>query len=194
MTEQEFRAAVVTGSRVTWRALEARLGNRLKGLVLAECIENEGRFVAKTEELLAALFLERTWIATVRKSQATANWDGKANDIDLGSARRSWGIALADYLLGDKLSHAMRLRIREELERRTFGPFRRMMTGEQKPDFWVTTTSNWNAVCLAGVTGAALTILDSKDERAAFLAAAEKYSRSFLAGFPPDGYCTEGRT
>ncbi|MBT5606967.1 MAG: hypothetical protein HN742_40240 [Lentisphaerae bacterium] len=192
MTEEEFGAAVVTGSRPTWRALEARLGNRLKGLVFAECLENKGRFVAKTEELLEALFLEKTWIATVRKAQATRNWYGQSNNIDLGAARRSWEVALADYLLGDRLSPAMRLKIREQLEHRTFGPFRRMVTGEQKPDFWLTTTSNWNAVCLAGVTGAALTILDSKDQRAYVLAAAEKHSRNFLAGFPPDGYCTEG--
>jgi hypothetical protein len=56
----------------------------------------------------------------------------------------------------------------------------------------LTTTSNWNAVCLAGVTGTALPLVESRADRALFVAAAEAYSQNFLRGFTPDGYCTEG--
>jgi hypothetical protein len=56
----------------------------------------------------------------------------------------------------------------------------------------VTTTNNWNAVCLAGVTGAALAVIDPPDQRAFFIAAAENYSKYFLDGFTDDGYCSEG--
>ena len=45
-----------------------------------------------------------------------------------------------------------------------------------KPFWWFTVTNNWNSVCLAGVTGAALTLLADKEERAYFVAAAEKYN------------------
>jgi hypothetical protein len=54
------------------------------------------------------------------------------------------------------------------------------------------TTNNWNAVCLAGVTGTALAEAPTPQERAFFVAAAEHYSRNFLSGFADDGYCTEG--
>lgn len=54
------------------------------------------------------------------------------------------------------------------------------------------TTNNWNAVCLAGVTGTALALIDDRAERAFFVAAAEEYSKNFLRGFAKDGYCTEG--
>ena len=51
---------------------------------------------------------------------------------------------------------------------------------------------NWNSVCLAGVTGAALTSIESPQRRAFFAASAEKYIEYFLEGFTPDGYCSEG--
>ena len=55
-----------------------------------------------------------------------------------------------------------------------------------------TVTNNWNSVCLAGVTGAALTLLADKEERAYFVAAAEKYNVYGMKGYADDGYCSEG--
>ena len=42
------------------------------------------------------------------------------------------------------------------------------------------------------MTGAALTLLESPQDRALYVAAAEHYSRNFLRGFTSDGYCSEG--
>jgi len=42
------------------------------------------------------------------------------------------------------------------------------------------------------VTGSALAVIDSRDSRALFVAAAEGYSKNFLEGFTDDGYCSEG--
>jgi hypothetical protein len=67
-----------------------------------------------------------------------------------------------------------------------------MVTGKRSKNGWLTTTNNWNAVCLAGVTGAALAQAESREDRALFVVSAEKYSKNFLAGFTPDGYCSEG--
>ncbi|MFH1730305.1 MAG: hypothetical protein ABIF82_01475 [Planctomycetota bacterium] len=47
-------------------------------------------------------------------------------------------------------------------------------------------------IMVAGVTGSALAMVDSRDGRARFVAWAMKYSKNFLRGFTPDGYCTEG--
>ena len=43
------------------------------------------------------------------------------------------------------------------------------------------------------VTGAALTLLADKEERAYFVAAAEKYNVYGMKGYADDGYCSEGR-
>ena len=58
--------------------------------------------------------------------------------------------------------------------------------------FWLKVKNNWNAVCLAGTTGAALALEDSLQKRAWFVAAAEHYITNFLKSFTPDGYCSEG--
>ena len=53
--------------------------------------------------------------------------------------------------------------------------------------------NNWNAVCLNCVTGTALQTLDSAEDRAWFIAVAEKLIGHYLdGGFTPDGYCVEG--
>ncbi len=120
------------------------------------------------------------------------NFHGKIVDIDLGSSMLAWSLATADYLLGDKLSPETRRLIRENLDKRIFQPFTDMASGKRQKNWWMTTTNNWNAVCLAGVTGSALAVLDSKDSRAFYVAAAEHYSKNFLEGFTDDGYCSEG--
>jgi len=94
--------------------------------------------------------------------------------------------------LGDKLSIATRQLVADNLDRRIFTPFRDMVEGRRKAIFWLGATHNWNAVCLGGVTGAALATIEPAADRAFFVAAAQKYIRNFLAGFSADGYCSEG--
>jgi hypothetical protein len=82
--------------------------------------------------------------------------------------------------------------IQENLERRIFKPFRDMVEGRRPEIGWMRRENNWNAVCLAGITGAALESLESAEDRAWFIAAAQRYIRYFLASFTADGYCSEG--
>ena len=191
-TEEIYKAIVKSGSRSEHYLYYGSRPGALASLCLAECFENKGRFLPRLEELIGELCGERTWLVPVRKKQSLDNWDGRSNDIDLNKAMRAWEIALAQYLLDDRLQPATRARIPAELERRVFAPYRDMLEGRRKPNFWLTGTNNWNTVCLAGVTGAALTILDSPEERAYYAVAAEQLSLHFLSGFPSDGYCTEG--
>jgi len=191
-TEEIYKGIVKSGSRADHFFYYARRPGTLAPLCVAECLENKGRFLPRLEELIAELCREGTWVVAVRKQQSLDNWDGRRNTIDLNKAIRAWEMALAYHLLADQLQPATRQLIRDNLQRRVFTPYRAMLSGQQKPDFWLSVTNNWNAVCLAGVTGAALTILEPRAERAFFVAAAEKHSRNFLRGFPADGYCTEG--
>ena len=107
-------------------------------------------------------------------------------------ARVSWNLATVHYWLGDKLGGETRQLIRDELNRRTFGPFQGMVRTGKPRMWWLRTTNNWNAVCLAGVAGAALAMIDDAQARAFHIAAAERYIQNFLKGFTPDGYCSEG--
>ena len=180
-----------TGNRTRWQRVSGQRRGRVPTLTLAECIENQGRFLAALEEIVRVLCSEKTWVMPAHDAKLT-NFRGETVDIDLGSSALGWSLASAGYLLADKLSPETRQLIRDNLERRIFQPYRDMATGKRDKNWWMTGTNNWNAVCLAGVTGAALAAIDSRDDRAFFVAAAEQYSKHFLEGFTDDGYCSEG--
>jgi hypothetical protein len=180
-----------TGNRTRWQRVSGRRRSRVRSFVLAECMENKGRFLPAFEQIVRELCSERTWVMPAHDRDLT-NFHGKSVDIDLGSSGLAWSLATADYLLADKLNPETRRLIRENLDRRIFQPYRDMVSGKRDKNWWMTGTNNWNAVCLASVTGSALAVIDSRETRALFVAAAEHYSKNFLDGFTDDGYCSEG--
>jgi hypothetical protein len=180
-----------TGNRTRWQRVAGRRRGRVQTLVLAECLENKGRFIPAFEEIVRAICSERTWVMPAHDRSLT-NFKGTSIDIDLGSSMLAWSLATADYLLADKLSTNTRRLIRNNLERRIFTPYTDMVEGKRTKNWWMTTTNNWNAVCLGSVTGPALATIESPQRRAFFIMAAEKYSKYFLKGFTADGYCSEG--
>lgn len=180
-----------TGNRTRWQKVAGERRERIAAYTLAECVENQGRFLAPIAEAVAALASEKTWVMPAH-DRNLANFSGKVVDIDLGSSGLAINLAMADTLLGDRLPAATRVLIRAQLDQRIFTPFRAMAAGERPANWWLTTTNNWNAVCLANVVNAALCLIPDPADRAFFVAAGERYSRNFLAGFPADGYCTEG--
>lgn len=180
-----------TGNRQVWDKPAHERVARLSLLVTAECIENRGRFLAAAGAVVDALTAERTWVMPAH-DRDLRNFRGELIDIDLRSSLLSWLLATTAWLLGDKLGGDRVRTIRGQVERRVLQPYRDMVAGRRAPNWWFSTTNNWNIVCLAGVTGAALAQVESREERAWFVATAENYSRNFLAGFTADGYCSEG--
>ena len=179
------------GNRTRYQKDESVRRSRLAVLVLAECLENKGRFIAPLIELIDALDKEKTWVLPAHDAKLN-NFNEKTVDIDLVSSLLAAQLGTTDYLLGDKLPQTARTRLRDNVSRRVLVPFMDMISGKREPNWWLTTTNNWNSVCLNGVVGAALALVLSQTERARFVAAGEQYSRSFLSGFTKDGYCGEG--
>jgi len=179
-----------TGNRTRWQRVAGQRRGRIDTFTLAECLENKGRFLLPLEETIRALCAERTWVMPAH-DRSLANFKGEAVTIDLGSSGLAADLATALYLLGDKLPTDARMRVRDNLQRRIFDPYHRMVAGKQSL-YWLRSTNNWNAVCLANVTGAALATIESREERAWFIQAARTYVANFLRGFTPDGYCSEG--
>ena len=180
-----------TGNRTRWQRVSGRRRGRIRTLTLAECLENKGRFIPAFEEIVRVLCSERTWVMPAHDRNLT-NFKGTSTDIDLGSSALGWSLATADYLLADKIGPKTRRQIRDNLDQRIFEPYQDMVRGKRNKNWWMTGTNNWNAVCLANVTGSALAVLDAPRQRAFFIAAAEHYSKNFLEGFTDDGYCSEG--
>ena len=181
-----------TGSRASYmRPYETRAW-RLRTLMIAECLENKGRFLPPLERDILAMCGERSWVMPAHDS-SLGNFNGTRISIDLGSSARAWLLATADWWLGERLSPAVRERLRAEAMRRVVGPyFAAVRANNIGPNWWMRCLNNWNAVCSANVIGAALALVESREERAEALAAMEISIPYYIAGFTDDGYCSEG--
>lgn len=180
-----------TGNRRNYEKVAVQRRSRMVTLVLAECAENKGRFLPEITRTINALCGEKTWVYPAHDKNMD-NFYERSVDIDLCSSNLGWDLSMTSYLLEDKLDQSTRTLIRQKLEHFIFTPFRDAVKGKRPLFHWMTCTNNWNSVCLAQVTGAALALLDSREERALFIAASEFYSAYFLKGFTSDGYCSEG--
>jgi len=164
-------------------------------LVVAECLEDQGRFLPLINKVLREYASEPTWTLPAHDANLD-NFKRKAYSVDLRSSAFGAELAQAIYLLGDRLNPSLRQQVTAAIEERLFAPIRHsLITG--KGTYWLGSQSspvqnNWNAVCLAGVVSAARTVLPDRHDRAVFIAAGEHYSANFINGFRADGYCDEG--
>jgi hypothetical protein len=159
-------------------------------LVMAECLEYQGRFLPTIERMLKELITQKTWTLPAHDFHYD-NFHGAGFSVDLVAAQLGNELAQALYMLGDRISPEMRKGTVDAIRQRVFDPVRKSILTGQGND-WLLAHHNWNAVCLKGVVGAALAVLTDRSERAFFVAAAETYSRNYIDGFPDDGYSPEG--
>lgn len=159
-------------------------------LVLAECIENEGKFLPAIQDGLLSLCNQKPWSIPAHDRKLN-NYNGTDYYVDLVVATAGNSIAQCVYMLDDRLDKDIKRSVLSAFREKVFTPIRRCLE-ETKPFYWFTVTNNWNSVCLAGVTGAALALLPDKEERAYFVAVAEKYNVYGMKGYGDDGFCSEG--
>lgn len=193
--DQAYLEFSVQGTRPNGEKMENRRSSWLAPLVLAECVENKGRFLPLINKILEAYASEPSW-ALPAADRDLKIFYGQQYDVELRSATFAHELAQTLYMIGDKIDPAVRKHVEATLEQRIFAPFRRALStgvgcywlGNEKHPV----QNNWNCVCLAGVVGAAQTIIADKQERALYVAAGEHYTRYYLNSIPLDGYCGEG--
>jgi len=191
ITEDMITDVARTGARDTFEVPFKLRTTRLDAFVVAECIQNQGTYLPLIEAELDAILHEKTWA-----DSTSIAWNqlpgGRQSAVDLGVAARCWTVATVDYWLGDKLKPETRRTIREQMRTRVFDHYEGSIRSGKPLWWWMTVKSNWNAVCTAGVLGAALTLIDSPQERALFVQAAENELPLYMEGITDDGYCYEG--
>lgn len=170
--------------------------NRAKGLsqvTWAECLENKGRFTKMVEVGLRDIINQQSWVSP-RIDYGFRNYNGIEYSVELTSSLYAHTISQTLYLMGDKLNPELRKDAIAALYKRVFNPLldKIKTQNQERENSFLTMTNNWNHVCLAGVVGAALAVIDDKRERAVFTHIGEYYSQNGLVGFGDDGYCTEG--
>lgn len=179
-----------TGARKAGEVMLEAREDCINILILAECLENKGRFMPLIEEGLVSISKQNSWVYPAHDYNQ-ANFLGKNCTVDLTAATSGANYAIAYVTLKDKFSKEARQIIYESLMRHILNPVKSTMRSG-KGHVWLSQTTNWNAVCLSGVTTAALALLEDRYERAAYVHLAEKYSQNSIVGYPKDGYCTEG--
>lgn len=165
---------------------------RLETLVFAEGIEWKKRHLAQIQTELAGILDEPSWIVPAHAGRERDTWEKCYDKVDLAATARTWSLASIDWLLADQLPSDLRTRLRTEVNARVFKPYlNRVRAGDTRDFHWMVERHNWNAVCNAGIVGAALLLLDDPRERARFVACFETFTPAYLTGFGDDGYCVE---
>ncbi len=166
---------------------------RILTFAKAEGFLNQGEFLPALEAELRALCADRSWVMSAHDADLE-NFNRTRYYGDLGATARALLAATVSWWFQDQLPADLRADIKANIMLRVLEPYREVFqTGEIKNGlWWMTTYSNWNAVCTANTVATALTVCDSVEERAEFVAAMEISNPLFLNGFTADGYCSEG--
>jgi len=166
---------------------------RLVALTLAECLEDQGRFLPELNAMLSSLASEGTWIFPW-SSFSDSSWTDTPQTIDLGSAMLSSDVAIVLYWLNSRLESDVVQQVDLALRRHMLEPMRATLEdGHQLYRFnWHLARNNWNSVCLFGVLSAALAVPLEAEELAVYLGMTELSIQYFLAGYDDDGFYEEG--
>lgn len=184
------------GNRTRYQEINTRRWDRMKRLVIGECLEGKGRFVPAIDETAKSLCSDPSWVLPAHDPGAGV-LKGNAPFVDLGVAMNGYQMALSAWLLEDRLAPETLAVMRKQVHERLTGPVLKTIDGTASAEvksghWWARCNHNWNAVCTTGAVGAILSTEKSPAVRAKAIAWAEKNMSAFLSGFGKDGYCSEG--
>src|SRR3569832_768344 len=194
----DYLAYTRTGDRAEFEAKYFARRRALDALILAECVEHDGRFLDRIVDGVMLLCEESGWQLPAHNSyerggKRSALPDADHPIIDLFAAETGAQLAVAAYLLGpelDAVTPEIVQRIDRELEQRLFAPYLTrhfwwMGGGDER-------MNNWTAWCTQNVLLAALCRpLDSARRRSVVEQAARSLD-AFLKDYAEDGACEEG--
>tara|TARA_R100000027_G_scaffold61554_5_gene53043 strand:+ start:62266 stop:64290 length:2025 start_codon:yes stop_codon:yes gene_type:complete len=179
-----------TGDRRTYQDAFSERMNRLADLAVAEALEYQGRFIPAIEENIREILQQGAWSVPAH-GKGLEVFQGQKIIVDLAASQLAWSLATVDYWLSSELEPNLRTQIKAELERRVLDPYLEAVRSGQ-PYWWMMRPNNWMAVCVGGVTGAALTIEPDPRVRAEFILIAQTILGRYIDGFTSEGISDEG--
>jgi hypothetical protein len=186
-----------TGNRSHYEEADNRRRNKLRDLVIAECIEGKGRFADEISNGVWLTCEETFWGRPAHLGMQKAGTglpEVSEPIVDLFAAETSSLLAWTGYLVGDLLAHVSPLlpeRIRQEIVRRILTPCL------ARDDFWwmgftERSVNNWDPwICSNWLTSALLVEPDAERRRTA-VGKILRCLDNFLNGYAEDGGCDEG--
>lgn len=208
-----FLEYVRNGNRTDYEKVRGANLNALQAVTLAECIENQGRFLDDIANGLWSICEQSFWGVPAHLYIQKAGLglpDPLDPIVDLFAAQTAAALATSVYLLGDRLNTISPLiteRVYLEAERRIFKPLlsqnfmwmglpgakrRDDLPWDDTPAGEVQPVNNWDAwICWNWITTSLL--LDrNPDRRTASIQKAMVCLDNFINTYPDDGGCEEG--
>ena len=188
------------GNRSRYERLYFDRRQALGQLVVAECLENEGRFIEQIINGIWCICEESSWVVPAHmyisvKSRGDSLPDITDPVIDLFAGETAGLLAWTSYLLGAKLNQESPMigrRILLEMKRRILDPFL------EREDFWWMgftpnrTVNNWNPWINSNVIASFLLCERDDARRVQALRKAFRSLDAFMAVYHSDGGCDEG--
>jgi hypothetical protein len=188
-----------TGNRGRFESAMFARRDRLQTMVMAECVEDTGRFLDAIVDTVWAIAEESSWTVPAHQgAQKAPNGlpDTAEPIVDLFSAQTAHTLAWTWYLLGDRLDKVSPIvgpRMLREIERRVLAPY------EAREDWgWMGfgrragRPNNWNPWINSNVLAATLLVEPDPRRRAALTHKVLRSLDAFLGPHPADGGCDEG--
>ena len=170
--------------------------NNLMELVMAETLEDKGRFTEKIMNYVWNICEETYWGVPAHLSVQKARSgmpDVEDPTVDLFGAETAAGLALTDYFVGpklDKISKLLRQRIYYEVNKKILIPIL-----DQKRYGWLSTknaVNNWNPWIISNVMLANLLLEKNESTRLSHLYTHMNYLDLYFNGLGDDAGCDEG--
>ena len=201
------------GNRTNFEKLSFSRRDALSTLVVAELIENKGRFMDDIVDGIWSVCEETFWgvpAHLVYQKKGIGLPDVNDPVVDLFAAETSSLLAWVSFLMGDKLDKVNPLikeRIYAEIDRRIFKviesdpQYRWMGYGRKNVDstlsykersFLERRPNNWNPWISSNLLSSVLLLERNKDRRAKFVHQVFDVLDNYLDPYPVDGGCDEG--
>lgn len=198
ITATDFLEFKRSGNRVKYEEKSFSKRHALNALVLAECVENKGRFLDDIVNGIFSICEESAWWlpahnSYVRDTPQLPLPDSTHPVLDLFACETGANLACVTYLIGnilDSISPFITSRIENELENRIFTPY-------LKEHFWwmgngYEPMNNWTIWCTQNILlSVFLTRQSDKLKHQVFLKSCQSVD-FFLKEYGEDGCCDEG--
>ena len=198
ITASDYLAFTERGDRVAFEALYMRRRRMLNALALGECVEGDGRYIARIIDGALLLAEESGWQLPahntyIRDTPALPLPDPKRPVVDLFAAETGAQLAALLFLFEDRMNAVTPMiaeRLDDEIRHRIITPYLTehfwwMGDGDEP-------MNNWTAWCTQNVLLAAfLRPFDAETRRAVVEKAAGSLD-CFLKDYGDDGACEEG--
>ncbi|MCL5128529.1 hypothetical protein [Algibacter sp. L4_22] len=192
ISDEIYKRANKEGNRGIYKPRYYRTMDRLERFILAECLENKGRFLPQINTYIQAIMDMKSWMHPNHDDNNNSVLEGKRVSIDLGARKFGGVLALAESLLDQTISEELRTEIKKQLQWRITDTYLKSCKISDRNNHWIDGTSNWNSVCTSGALLVSITNSGSYEERLAAVGSSINSMKYYISGFGDDGYCSEG--